>query len=178
MGPPAVTGEAEAIRLLAAGAWGRVRRAFLGIFSIRGRLHTGFWAKGRRNGPHPVEKRAALEALGFRIRTLSAVLCARSRTRGLRDAENSGIYTPPPGVPVGKKQPTRRNMQSAGQFMQKGGCGCACRSAFLPADAAPRVALNIFGKTLKVIERNHVIGKQVGYLITHSAAANIVYQHS
>lgn len=173
-----MTGEAETIRLLAAGAWGRMRRAFLGVFSSRGCLHTGFWAKGRHHGPHPVKKRAALEALGLRIGAFSAVLHPRPRARGPRDAEYSGICTAPPGVPVGKKQPTRRNMQSAGRFMQKGGCGCACRSAFLPADAAPRVALNIFGKTLKVIERNHVIGKQVGYLITHSAAANIVYQHS
>ena len=123
LGPPAVTGEAEAIRLLAASVWGRMRRAFLGVFSSRGCLHTGFWAKGRRHGPHPVKNERLLRRWGLRIRTLSAVLCARSHTRGLRDAEFSGICTPPPGVPAGKKQPPRRNMQSAGRFMQKCGCG-------------------------------------------------------
>ena len=30
---------------------------------------------------------------------------------------------PPPGVPVGKKQPPRQNMHLAGRFIQKGGCG-------------------------------------------------------
>lgn len=100
-----------------------MRRAFLGVFSSRGCLHTGFWAKGRHHGPHPVKKRAALEVLGLRIGAFNAVLHSRSRTRGLRDAENSGICTPPPGVPVGKKQPPRRNMHFAGQFMQKYCCG-------------------------------------------------------
>ena len=174
MGPPAVTGEAEAIRLLAASAWGRMRRAFLGVFSNRGCLHTGFWAKGRHYGPHSVKNDQLLRHWEFRIKAFDAVLHARSRTRGLRDAENSGICTPPPGVPVGKKQPSRRNMHFAVRFMQYSGCGCACRSAFLPTDATSCVALNVFGETVKVVERDHVIGKQVGNLIMHGAAANIV----
>ena len=151
-----------------------MRRAFLGVFSSRGCLHTGFWAKGRHHGPHPVKKRAALEALGLRIGAFSAVLHPRPRARGLRDAEYSGICTPPPGVPVGKKQPPRRNIHSTGRFMQYSACGCACRSAFLPTDATSCVALNAFGETVKVVERDHVIGKQVGNLIMHGAAANIV----
>ena len=74
-GPPAVTGEVEAIRLLAAGAWGGVRRAFLGIFSIRGRLHTGFWAKGGRRGPHSVENERSSKR--WKSKTgLSARFCA------------------------------------------------------------------------------------------------------
>lgn len=112
-----------AIRLLAAGAWGRMRRAFLGVFSSRGCLHTGFWAKGRHHEPHPVKKRAALEALGLRIGAFSAVLCTRPRARGPRDAEYSGICTAPPGVPVGKKQPPRQSMHLAERFMQKYCCG-------------------------------------------------------
>ena len=151
-----------------------MRRAFLGVFSSRGCLHTGFWAKGRRHGPHPVKNERLLRRWGLRIRTLSAVLCARSRTRGLRDAEYSGICTSPPGVPAGKKQPPRRNMHFSVRFMQYSGCGCACRSAFLPTDATSCVALNVFGETVKVVERDHVIGKQVGNLIMHGAAANIV----
>lgn len=99
-----------------------MQRAFLGVFSSRGCLHTGFWAKGRHHGPHPVKKRAALEALGLRIGAFSAVL--HPRARGPRDAEYSGICTAPSGVPVGKKQPPRRNMHLKGQFIQKGGCGC------------------------------------------------------
>ena len=167
-----------AIRLLAAGAWGRMRRAFLGVFSSRGCLHTGFWAKGRHHGPHSVKKRAALEALGLRIGAFSAVLHPRPRARGPRDAEYSGICTAPPGVPVGKKQPPCRKMHFSVRFMQHSGCGCVCRSAFLPADATSCVALNVFGETVKVVERDHVIGKQVGYLITHGATANTVYEHS
>ena len=147
-----------------------MRRAFLGVFSSRGCLHTGFWAKGRHHGPHPVKKRAALEALGLRIGAFSAVL----RACGLRDAEYSRFCTPPPGVPVGKKQSPRRNMHFSVRFMQYSGCGCACRSAFLPTDATSCVALNVFGETVKVVERDHVIGKQVGNLIMHGAAANIV----
>ena len=112
-----------AIRLLAAGAWGRMRRAFLGVFSSRGHLHTGFWAKGRCHGPHSAKNDRFSRRWRLGIRVSSAVLCARSRTRGLRDAENSGICTPPPGEPVGKKRPPRRNMQSAGLFMQFSGCG-------------------------------------------------------
>lgn len=194
-----------------------------------------YWILGERRALWVAfcKKWPALEALGLRIRASSAVLCVRSRARGLRDAENSRICTPPPGVPAGKKQPPRRNMQSAGRFIQKGGCGrvngslelesqnrllgtlksagqpakkgqvyfarfylvkrwtangwpcfwpCfawgVCRSASLLANAAPRIALNIFGKTVKVVERDNVIGKQVGYLITHGAAANIVHKHS
>ena len=100
-----------------------MRRAFLGVFSSRGCLHTGFWAKGRHHRPHPVKKRAALEALGLRIGAFSAVLHPRARAREPRDAEYSGICTAPPGVPVGKKQSPRRNMHLAGQFMQKYCCG-------------------------------------------------------
>lgn len=100
-----------------------MRRAFLGVFSSRGCLHTGFWAKGRHHGPHPVKKRAALEALGLRIGAFSAVLHPRPRARGPRDAEYSGICTAPPGVPVGKKQPPRQSMHLAGRFMQKCCCG-------------------------------------------------------
>lgn len=123
LGPPAVTGEAEAIRLLAAGVWGRMRRAFLGVFSSRGCLHTGFWAKGRHHGPRSVKNDQLLRHWGSRTRAFSTVLCTRSRARGLRDAEYSEICTAPPGLPVGKKQPPRRNMQSAGRFMQFSGCG-------------------------------------------------------
>ena len=47
------------------------------------------------------------------------VLHSHSRARGLRDAEYSGICTPPPGVPVGKKQPPRQSMHLAERFMQK-----------------------------------------------------------
>ena len=151
-----------------------MRRAFLGVFSSRGCLHTGFWAKGRYCGPHPVKNDRPLRHWGSRTRAFSAVLCTRSRTCGLRDAEYSGICTPPPGVPVGKKQPPRRNMHFSVRFMQYRGCGCACRSAFLPTDATSCVALNAFGETVKVVERDHVIGKQVGNLIMHGAAANIV----
>ena len=115
---------------------------------------------------------------GLIIKAFNAVLCTHSRARELRDAEYSGICTPPPGVPVGKKQPPRRNMHFAVRFMQYSGCGCACRSAFLPTDATSCVALNVFGETVKVVERDNVIGKQVGYLITHGAAANIVHKHS
>lgn len=53
-----------AIRLLAAGAWGRMRRAFLGVFSSQGCLHTGFWAKGRHCGPHPVKNDRSLRHWG------------------------------------------------------------------------------------------------------------------
>ena len=100
-----------------------MRRAFLGVFSSRGHLHTEFWAKGRRYGPHSVKNDQLLRRWGSRIRAFSAVLCSRFRVRGLRDAEFSRICTPPPGVPAGKKQPPRRNMQSAGRFMQISGCG-------------------------------------------------------
>lgn len=155
-----------------------MQRAFLGVFSSRGCLHTGFWAKSRRHGPRSVKNDQLLRHWGSRTRAFSAVLCTRSRTRGLRDAEYSGICTPPPGVPVGKKQPPSRNMHFAVRFMQYSGCGCACRPAFLPTDATSCVALNIFGKTVKIVERDNVIGKQVGYLITHGAAANIVHKHS
>ena len=152
-------------------------RAFLGVFSSRGCLHTGFWAKGRHYGPHPVKNDRSSRHRRLRIKAIGAVLRARSHARGLRDAEYSEICTAPPGVPVGKKQPPRRNMQSVWHFMQKGG-GCACRPAFLPTGAASCVALNVFGETVKVVERDNVIGKQVGYLITHGAAANIVHKHS
>jgi hypothetical protein len=79
-----------------------MRRAFLGVFSSRGCLHTGFWAKGRHCGPHPVKNDRSLRHWGSRTRAFSAVLCARSRTCGLRDAEYSEICTAPPGLPVGK----------------------------------------------------------------------------
>ena len=151
-----------------------MRRAFLGVFSSRGHLHTEFWAKGRRYGPHSVKNDQLSRHWGSRTRAFNAVLCTRSRTCGLRDAEYSGICTAPPGVPVGKKQPPRRNIHSTGQFMQYSACGCACRSAFLPTDATSCVALNVFGETIKVVERDHVIGKQAGNLIMHGAAANIV----
>ena len=36
--------------------------------------------------------------------------------------------------------------------MQYRGCGCACRSAFLPTDATSCVALNVFGETVKVVK--------------------------
>ena len=94
------------------------------------------------------KKDQLLRHRGLRIKAFGVVLHSHSRARGLRDAEYSGICTPPPGVPVGKKQPPRRNMQSAGRSMQKGGCGCACRPAFLPTGAASYVALNVFGKTV------------------------------
>lgn len=113
-----------AIRLLAAGAWGRMRRAFLGVFSSRRHLHTGFWAKGRHYGPHPVKNDRSSRHRGLKIKAIGAVLRARSHARGLRDAEYSEICTAPPGVPVGKKQPPRQSMHLAGQFIQKGGCGC------------------------------------------------------
>ena len=100
-----------------------MRRAFLGVFSSRGCLHTGFWAKGRHCGPHSVKNDRPLRHWGSRTRAFSAVLCTRSRARGPRDAEYSGICTPPPGVPVGKKQPPRLSMHLAGQFMQKYCCG-------------------------------------------------------
>lgn len=96
-----------------------MRRAFFGVFSSRGQLHTGFWAKGRRHGPHPVENERLLRRWGLLIRAFSAVL----RACGLRDAEYSGICTAPPGVPVGKKQPPRQSMHLAGRFMQKCCCG-------------------------------------------------------
>lgn len=155
-----------------------MRRAFLGVFSSRGCLHTGFWAKGRHCGPRSVKNDQLLRYWGSRTRAFSAVLHSRPRARGPRDAEYSGICTPPPGVPVGKKQSPRRNMHFSVRFMQYRGCGCACRSAFLPTDATSCVALNVFGETVKVVERDHVIGKQVGYLITHGATANTVYEHS
>ena len=151
-----------------------MRRAFLGVFSSRECLHTGFWAKGRHHRPRSVKNDQLLRHWGYRTRAFSAVLCTRSRTRGLRDAEYSGICTAPPGVPVGKKQSPRRNMLFSVRFMQYRGCGCACRSAFLPTDATSCVALNVFGETIKVVERDHVIGKQAGNLIMHGAAANIV----
>ena len=151
-----------------------MRRAFLGVFSSRGCLHTGFWARDRRRGPHSAKKMSGPRGAGAQSQAFNALLCARSHTRGLRDAEFSGICTPPPGVPAGKKQPPRRNMHFAVRFMQYSGCGCACRSAFLPTDATSCVALNVFGETVKVVERDHVIGKQVGNLIMHGAAANIV----
>ncbi len=110
-------------RRVATGAWGRMRRAFLGVFSSRGCLHTGFWARDRRRGPHSAKKMSGPRGAGAQSQAFNALLCARSRTRGLRDAEYSGICTSPPGVPAGKKQPPRRNMQSAGRFMQKCGCG-------------------------------------------------------
>ena len=151
-----------------------MRRAFLGVFSSRGCLHTGFWARDRRRGPHSAKKMSGPRGAGAQSQAFNALLCARSHTRGLRDAEFSGICTPPPGLPVGKKQPPRRNMHFAVRFMQYSGCGFACRSAFLPTDATSCVALNVFGETVKVVERDHVIGKQVGNLIMHGAAANIV----
>ena len=112
-----------AIRLLAAGAWGRIRRAFLGVFSSRGCLHTGFWAKGRHYGPHPVKNDRSSRHWGLRIKAFGVVLHSHSRARGPRDAEYSGICTAPPGVPVGKKQPPRQSMHLAGRFMQKCCCG-------------------------------------------------------
>ena len=84
-----------------------------------------YWILGERQAPWAAscKKRAALEALGLRIGAFSAVLHSRPRARGLRDAEYSGICTPPPGVPVGKKQPPRQSMHLAGRFMQKCCCG-------------------------------------------------------
>ena len=69
------------------------------------------------------KKMSGPRGAGAQSQAFNALLCARSHTRGLRDAEFSGICTPPPGVPAGKKQPPRRNMQSAGRFMQFSGCG-------------------------------------------------------
>ena len=100
-----------------------MRRAFLGVFSSRGCLHTGFWEKGRHHGPHPVKNDQLLRHWGSRTRAFSAVLHPRPRARGPRDAEYSGICTAPPGVPVGKKQPPRQSMHLAGRFMQKRCCG-------------------------------------------------------
>ena len=74
-GPPAVTREAEAIRLLAASAWGRMRRAFLGVFSSRGCLHTGFWAKGGRYGSRSVKNGQLLRRWGSES-GLPALFCA------------------------------------------------------------------------------------------------------
>ena len=119
---------AEAIRLLAAGAWGGVRRAFLGIFSIRGRLHAGFWAKGGRQGAHSVENERFSRHRGLRIGVFGAVLRADTRSRGLRDAEYSGICTVPTGVPAGKRRPPRQSIHSAGRFMQNSDCRCASSS--------------------------------------------------
>ena len=100
-----------------------MRRAFLGVFSSRRHLHTGFWAKGRHYGPHPVKNDRSSRHRGLRIKAFGAVLHSHSRARGLRDAEYSGICTPPPGVPVGKKQPPRQSMHLAERFMQKRCCG-------------------------------------------------------
>lgn len=91
-----------------------------------------YWILGERRAPWAAfcRKRAVLGALEVKIGAFGAVLRARSRARGLRDAEYSGICTPPPGVPAGKRRPPRRSMQSAGRFMQKGGCehAIACNS--------------------------------------------------
>lgn len=91
-----------------------------------------YWILGERRAPWAAfcRKRALLEALGLRIGAFGAVLCARSRVRGLRDADNSGICTALPGVPAGKRRPPRHNIHSAGRFMQKGGCehAIACNS--------------------------------------------------
>ena len=135
-----------------------------------------YWILGERQAPRAAfcKKMSGPRGAGAQSQAFNALLCARSHTRGLRDAEFSGICTPPPGVPAGKKQPPRRNMHFSVRFMQYSGCGCACRSAFLPTDATSCVALNVFGETVKVVERDHVIGKQVGNLIMHGAAANIV----
>lgn len=146
-----------AIRLLAAGAWGRMRRAFLGVFSSRGCLHTGFWAKGRHHGPHPVKKRAALEALGLRIGAFSAVLCTRPRARGPRDAEYSGICTAPPGVPVGKKQPPRQSMHLAERFMQKYCCGRVGSSLELESQAGYSALLR--APTMSILLRVRLVAR-------------------
>ena len=83
-----------------------------------------YWILGERQALWAAfcKKDQLLRRRGLIIKAFNAVLCTHSRARGLRDAEYSGICTPPPGVPVDKKQPPRRNMQSAGRFMQKGGC--------------------------------------------------------
>jgi len=84
-----------------------------------------YWILGERQALWAAfcKKDQLLRHRGLRIKAFGVVLHSHSRARGLRDAEYSGICTPPPGVPAGKKQPPRRNMQSAGRFMQISGCG-------------------------------------------------------
>ena len=102
VGGPFVYIRAEAIRFLTTSVWGGVGCAFLGIFSSRGRLHTGFWANGGHHGPHSVRNERSPRRRGLRIGASNVVLRARARPRGLRDAEYSGISTPPPRVPAEK----------------------------------------------------------------------------
>ena len=89
--------------------------------------HSGaraYWILGERRAPRAAfcRKRAVLEALGPKIGVFGAVLRARTRSRGLRDAEYSGICTAPTGVPEGKRRPPRQSMHSAGRFIQKRRC--------------------------------------------------------
>ena len=62
-------------RRVATGASGRMRRAFLGVFSSRGCLHTGFWAKGGRYGSRSVKNGQLLRRWGSES-GLPALLCA------------------------------------------------------------------------------------------------------
>ena len=84
-----------------------------------------YWILGERQAPRAAfcKKMSGPRGAGAQSQAFNALLCARSHTRGLRDAEFSGICTPPPGVPVGKKQPPRQSMHLAERFMQKRCCG-------------------------------------------------------
>lgn len=56
--------------------------------------------------------------------------------------------------------------------------GDVCRSVLLLANPVLRIALNVLGKTVKVVEGDHAVDKQVGYLAVHCAAANVVCNYT
>ena len=89
-----------------------------------------YWILGEKRAPWAAfrRKRAVLEALEVKNGAFGAVMRARTRSRGLRDAEYSGICTVPTGVPAGKKRPPRQSIHPAGRFMQNSDCRCASSS--------------------------------------------------
>lgn len=95
--------------------------------------HSGapaYWILGERRAPWAAfrRKRAVLEALEVKNGAFGAVLRARTRSRGLRDAEYSGICTVPTGVPADKRRPPCQSIHSAGLFMQNSDCRCTSSS--------------------------------------------------
>lgn len=53
-----------------------------------------------------------------------------------------------------------------------------CRSVLLLANPVLRIALNVLGKTVKVVKGDHAVDKQIGYLAVHCAAANVVCNYA
>ena len=56
--------------------------------------------------------------------------------------------------------------------------GDVCRSVLLLANPVLRIALNVLGKTVKVVKGDHAVDKQIGYLAVHCAAANVLCDYA